>query len=140
LFRNVGGQAVRVAVRAIVWCSIITASLLAPATRAGEKWASVGAGVTTCAKYGHFIKQYPDSSLYFFWAQGYLSALNVHMKLTGQPFTDYKAISTDEQERVVMSYCDKHPLALYVDAVEFLFDEIWRQQALPPWVRPQASY
>jgi hypothetical protein len=122
---------------ALLWASL---SVTVSPARAEEKWASMGAGVTTCAKFGQFMKQYPDDILFFTWAQGYLTGLNVHMELSGLPFTDYKAITTDEENRRIMAYCDKHPLALYMTAVENLFAEMRREQGLAAWVRPQGAY
>lgn len=95
-----------------------------------EPTAAQGAGSFTCAQFAEDYRGSPDLSevTFFTWAQGYMSGLNVSLP-KGVPFRNLAGSPTSDEEGFIRNYCDKHPLELYMDAVEHLY---WTLPAIPP--------
>lgn len=82
-----------------------------------------GAGTSTCAVFAKQYAQKPDlaEDQFFDWAQGYLSGLNMRGKMDKSP--DFQNLHGDieSQKQYIRDYCNGHPLALYMDAVDALY-------------------
>jgi hypothetical protein len=79
-----------------------------------------GPGALTCGQFGKMYADDPHraETMFFSWAQGYWSAQNSN--LNQHQYRDL-AGSTDAQRGALRSYCDKHPLATYLEATEVVF-------------------
>src|SRR5262245_54418233 len=90
-----------------------------PRLSAQEEWAMWGLGVHSCAE---FAEQYQHGSndveqLYFLWAQGYMSAMNiVRATFLKMPWIDYKATPADVQKKYLRTFCEHNPRKMYMDA------------------------
>jgi hypothetical protein len=106
-----------------------------------EKASGMGIGQESCAQFGKDYQESPEhwETLYFYWAQGYMSALNtaliIRYGIEHDTSTDLGKWSAGTQEEFVRSYCDQHPLTEYRDAVDALFSEMRKDQKLGDWVR-----
>jgi hypothetical protein len=106
-----------------------------------EKAAGMGLGQESCAQFGKDYQEGPEhwETLYFCWAQGYMSALNttliIRYGIENDRSTDLGKWSVHTQEEFIRSYCDQHPLKEYRDAVEALFSEMRKDQKLGDWMR-----
>jgi hypothetical protein len=94
-------------------------SLASPAV--GEDSAGAGIGTSTCAQFAQECAKSPSfvESLYFAWAQGYMSGLNIFRSDNRYASLHAKSVEVEEDE--LRSYCDAHPLKNYVDAVMALY-------------------
>ena len=118
--------------RAVIPAILLLASLPPPAQGA-IAW--IGAGVSSCADFGQDFKSAPNEmgSLYFTWAQGFMSGLNTrHLGTLDATDLNSKSFSLSSQQHFIERYCDQHPLADFVDAVMALVVEMRRLQGLPP--------
>jgi hypothetical protein len=94
-----------------------------------------GAGSFSCAEFTKAYRQYPDDmgGLYFSWAQGFMTGLNVAFLSPWTPL-DFSRWSVKRQQMYIREYCDAHPLKLYMEAVLTLYDAMRLDQGLPPWL------
>jgi hypothetical protein len=95
---------------------------------ATESVAVMGIGVGTCADFDSLYKLDPAraETMYFGWAQEFLSGWNIGRLADDQPFYNLKSIDADHQQWLIRKYCDQHPLSKYLDAVRSLTDELER--------------
>jgi len=92
-----------------------------------------GPGLTSCAEYAKGVQVPGDFRLFFFaWAQGFMSGLNTPL-LPLKLSTNLAGRTTDNQQAYVDDFCDHRPLAVYVDAVLALYDQMRHEQGLPDW-------
>jgi len=56
-------------------------------------------------------------SLYFTWAQGFMSGLNLTFVANLHKFHDLGSTPMAEQKSQLREYCDEHPLSPYSSAV-----------------------
>ena len=84
----------------------------------------MGAGSIPCAKFSQVYKRSPEimGTLYFSWAQGYLSALNIFRSALDYPMINLNIVHTDTQISQIRMYCANNPLKSYQDAVHSLYD------------------
>jgi hypothetical protein len=83
---------------------------------------AAGAGTETCGQFAAHYKLDPDlEATYFFWAQGFMTGMNVVLTGAGKPVRNLRAKSIEAQQRHIRSYCDQHPLSDYGHAVVDLF-------------------
>jgi hypothetical protein len=61
----------------------------------------------------------PDQTerVYFAWALGYLSGINLQRHADALPTKNLSGWSQDEQKRFLREWCNKHPLANYEGGV-----------------------
>jgi hypothetical protein len=101
--------------------SLGLASPLQTVVLAQEAMALRGIGTSTCAQFAKMYAGDPQyaETVFFSWAQGYWSALNVNLLAQRQ----YRELagSTEMQEGAMRSYCDKHPLTSYWEAASNVF-------------------
>lgn len=99
--------------------SILAIALfLASPAFGGEEALLRGAGTFTCGRFAQDYAKAPQyvEGLYFAWAQGFLSAQNLHIANDVNAYYDLGG-DTELHESFLRNYCNKHPLANYVDAV-----------------------
>jgi hypothetical protein len=114
-----------------------------------DDYTSVGAGVSTCAEVTAYVNDHPDKAIMFFsWAQGFMSGLNVQKGLARQKSHDLGAMSTSDQQERLKSVCDQNPTATYGSIVLAFYNSLPelapaplppRNPALPPPRNPAAQ-
>jgi hypothetical protein len=71
----------------------------------------MGAGTQTCTAFANWYRK--DASLaenvYFAWAQGFMSALNIARLNNGTESKNLIAMSIDQEMRYLRTYCNDHP-------------------------------
>jgi len=106
---------------------IILVALSATQTRADDNnaRAGMGSGMNTC---GGFAQMYAQNTvveeIYFQWAQGYMTGLNVGKVVNTGVIRDLNSEPTNDQMATIRQYCNTHPLATYSDAVVDLFSHL----------------
>jgi hypothetical protein len=94
-------------------CGVTTASH-------AEIFEAYGIGLQSCAKFAKDYQQDPEAAetVYFSWAQGYLSGMNIVAKgVPGYTTRNLASVSTDRQKAWLRDYCSAHPLEKYSKAV-----------------------
>jgi hypothetical protein len=101
-----------------------TVVVLITITSANAEFAGMGTGLESC---GTFAKNYQVSpqtfeSIYFSWAQGFLTGVNA-IAAAKQDGTnrDLSSIPVNQQQQFLRDYCNKHPLAEYMEGVVALY-------------------
>ena len=91
----------------------------------------VGPGALSCGK---IIADIEDDktfrTTYFFWAQGFLSGLNLKYFQNWQSATDLS--DPDALKLWIQNYCEENPLDVYVVAASQLWNELRARQGLEP--------
>jgi hypothetical protein len=89
----------------------------------------MGVGVMSCGELAKEFAQDPPwtETAYFNWAQGYMTGRNI--EVGKRSWRQLNATSTDQQKKLLRSYCDEHPLKSYIDAVNELYDALPSVQA-----------
>ena len=84
-----------------------------------EEFEEMGYGLQSCATYGQDYKQNPDEAetVYFAWALGFMSGLNVGVKVMKASPKNLSATTQDAQRRFLREWCAAHPLSNYGDGV-----------------------
>ena len=92
--------------------------------RAHDQASIVGAGTHTCAQFGKDYQADPEGEevSYFTWAQGLMSGYNAIASINDLPQVNTSAMSIKEQLAHIRLYCNEHPLAFYVTAVDDLME------------------
>lgn len=113
-----------------------------PPPQPRDDYTSVGAGVSTCAEVTAYVNDHPDKAIMFFsWAQGFMSGLNVQKSLTRQKSHDLGTLSTSDQQERLKSVCEQNPTASYGSIVLAFYNSLPelapaplppRSPALPP--------
>jgi hypothetical protein len=83
----------------------------------------MGVGAHTCGQFAEGYRNAPQltESLYFAWAQGFMSGQNMALLANHHLAKNLNAKTTEEQESFIRSHCDRHPLSGYWEAVMTLF-------------------
>jgi hypothetical protein len=94
----------------------------------------MGAGNASCARFASDYRKNSETieELYFSWAQGMMSGINLGLLALNRPIRDLNAWRVDDEEAHIRQFCDHRPLSSYSDAVNSLF------RALPE-VSPQSK-
>jgi hypothetical protein len=102
--------------------------LVAVQARAATDYPLMGIGLGSCSVFASQYRQWGVTieTSYFAWAQGFMSGLNMAAPHAGRQARNLKAITTEEQEVRIRSYCDQHPGADYIDAVIDLYGSLPR--------------
>jgi hypothetical protein len=95
-------------------------------TPSNARYATQGIGNESCAQ---FASQYQLSThsetLYFEWAQGFMSGLNTEKLYEGHLTTqDLSSIPVEQQRSFLRTYCDEHPLTDYSKGVLELYMQL----------------
>ena len=86
-----------------------------------------GAGVRTCGQFATEYRENPTltEQLYFTWAQGFMTGLNVSTLLSGKgQWRDINARTVEDEEAYLRDYCDRHPLEEYEMGVLDLWSKL----------------
>lgn len=99
-------------------------AMTAPVAVAEKPLIVSGVGITTCAKFAEEYRRNPDytQTIYTTWAQGFIAGHNYSTYYPGlsplpSSFRDVKAQSLDTMQGHIRHYCDRHPLAQFIEAV-----------------------
>jgi hypothetical protein len=113
-----------------ILASLITAVPLCPALGEAQNF---GHGLATCAQFAEDYKASPqlNETLYFTWAQGFMSGLNVASIREHATFRDVSGASIDSLKSSFRTYCDQHPLRLYEEAVFTAYQALPLRAARP---------
>jgi hypothetical protein len=96
-----------------------------PQAQPRDDYTSVGAGVSTCAEVTAYVNDHPDKAIMFFsWAQGFMSGLNVQKSLTRQKSRDLGALTTSDQQERLKSVCEENPTASYGSIVLAFYNSL----------------
>jgi hypothetical protein len=79
----------------------------------------MGYGVNSCATFGQGYKKHQElvEELYYAWARGFMSGMNIAAHGSGLRSKNIAASSEDEQKRFIRDWCNDYPLSGYYDAV-----------------------
>jgi hypothetical protein len=88
-------------------------------------FAAMGFGTATCAQFAEIYRDNPSTTeiQFFAWAQGYMSGRNVAQIKQSRPYVNLSLLQTQTQRGLLLHYCNHHPLAHYIDAVDELMSE-----------------
>lgn len=107
-----------------IWMILVTAFVVvgSPTYGKDDKAVFMGAGAVSCGEFAESFRRSTNSeTLFFTWAQGYMSGLNLALKTAGKPIRDLRAREANIQKQTIRSYCNSHPLDVYMSAVNALF-------------------
>lgn len=106
---------------------LLGAALLAmPAGEADADAVSMGSGVATCATFAKDDAGDPALAepVYFSWALGYMSALNLESLDKRGRYRDLTAMRMDDEKSALRKYCEDHPQAYFMRAIHSLYDSL----------------
>ena len=88
---------------------------------AADPVAAKGVGVTTCAEFLQKYRADPElaETVYFSWAQGFMSGWNFELLNLKRPIRDLSSQSMEQQQ--VRSYCSQRPSATFSEAALKLY-------------------
>jgi hypothetical protein len=83
----------------------------------------MGLGASSCAEFSQAYRDDPTTAmrLYFDWAQGFMSGVNVLHAANRRPTHNLSGRPVSEQQDILRGLCDQKPQALFVDAVQELY-------------------
>jgi hypothetical protein len=113
----------------LMWRLAFTLVLLvALPARAETDYPLMGIGLGPCSLFASQYHQWGATieTSYFAWAQGFMSGLNMAGPHAGREARNLKAITTEDQEARIRSYCEQHPNEDYIDAVIDLYGSLPR--------------
>jgi hypothetical protein len=96
-----------------------------------EPTAIITAGSDTCAQFsrGYQIDPKEVGTLYFLWAQGFMSGMNVMQSRRKLPVRNLLGIPIEDQQRMIREACNQKPLATMADVVHDLYQSL---PSIPP--------
>jgi hypothetical protein len=103
---------------------IIFVALSATQTHADDNSAkaAMGSGMATCDTFAQmYAKNTVVEEIYFQWAQGFMTGMNVGKVANTGTIRDLNSEPTVDQMAAIRQYCNDHPRASYQDAVVDLF-------------------
>lgn len=133
----------------------LTAALIGIASLNGRAIAedtfTAGAGSVACSEFSKHYAENPKffGTLFFAWAQGYMSGLNTQWKANGDKTVtastegktmDLLSVSTERQEAAIRKYCTDHTSALYSEAVFNLYVALRPNSSPANKARPPAAH
>jgi hypothetical protein len=114
-----------------------------PARGRADPMLRSGIGLASCAKLAADLKvggglAHLPNALLFYWAQGYISAANIHMLNENTDYVDAGAIDEPMITKLVVEFCQANPDKRPVNAIDkFLQDakkiEAKESEAFNPW-------
>ncbi len=92
-----------------------------------------GLGIDSCAVFAKKYTANPEvaESVYFTWAQGFMSGLNFVATANGSVYRVITGSDMTTQKADIRSYCEAHPLTQYVGAVIDLYQSFPTSQQKP---------
>ncbi len=105
-----------------VLTALAAGALLVPPAARAESATGEGVGTYACSEFARVqLRDKSLATLYFSWAQGWMTGWNLAEMDAAKPSRDLKARSVDDEQAFLKSYCAAHPKALYMEAVYRLF-------------------
>jgi hypothetical protein len=107
-----------------LWFYVLALIVFAPSISiADEQGQSYGLGSNSCAEFARSYAADPSvtDDLYFTWAQGFMSGLNLSAIAYKVPYRKIDGSNMLGQKIQIRSYCDAHPLVAYAVAVFDLY-------------------
>jgi len=100
-----------------------------------------GIGNTSCGKFMTSYKENPAKAetLYFSWAQGFMSSINFNRKMQNGTPIDFGAMPSAAQFSWVRDYCQKNPMKSYLRAATELFLAVEQAQGSPSKKAPESE-
>jgi hypothetical protein len=91
------------------------------ANAADDTKMGLGVGGQTCGVFAEAYRQDPHiaETIYFTWAQGYMSGQNILTVLSTGKTVDLSGVPITQLESSIREYCDSHPLALKVPIAHY---------------------
>jgi hypothetical protein len=88
--------------------------------------AVMGGGNFSCSEFAEKYRHDPlyTDTLFFYWAQGYMSGLNMVLIATKNQIHDLNAWPINTQLQIVRTFCNERPLAMFMEAVQNLYDKL----------------
>jgi hypothetical protein len=104
----------------------ILIAMLAMSISAHAASIAAGIGVRTCAQFAKDYQNNPANAETFYnnWALGFMSGLNAGFEAENHPQRDLEAVSFEDKKQFMRTYCDQHPLQLYLGGVVELFGSL----------------
>jgi hypothetical protein len=86
----------------------------------------LGIGAATCAEFAAAYKQTPEltEAVYYTWAQGFMTGQNSIAFKNKEKVFDFEHLNQNDQKFFLRSFCDQHPLAIFVQAVLDLINRL----------------
>ncbi len=112
--------------------ALVVASLAFASTALAEELNVVsGVGGSSCGKFTNSYKENPakTKSVYFSWAQGFMSSINLSRKMQNGTPIDFGAMPSATQITWIRGYCQKNPMQTYLRAATELFLAVEQAQA-----------
>ncbi|MGH7733743.1 MAG: hypothetical protein ACREOE_08630 [Gemmatimonadales bacterium] len=104
--------------------ALVVGAALALSAAPARAETAVGEGVGTyaCSEFARVqLHEKSLATLYFSWAQGWMTGWNLAEMDAAKPSRDLKARSANDEQEFLRTYCAAHPKALYMEAVYKLF-------------------
>jgi hypothetical protein len=118
-------------------------ALALPVAAHADALLRTGIGLASCAKLAPDLKvdgglNHGPNALLFYWAQGYMSAANIHMLNENTDYVDVGAVDEPTITKLVVEFCKANPDKRPVNAIDkFLQDakkiEAQKSDAFDPW-------
>jgi len=91
-----------------------------------EQGAMTGVGMTSCAEFAQKYRDDPNfaHTLYFVWAQGFMSGLNLMQLALKGPMHDLNGWPFSQQQLHIRTFCDQRPLSTVAQAVRSVFNAL----------------
>jgi hypothetical protein len=106
--------------------NLLLAFVLCCGAKAEDAGQGYGVGMKSCAQ---FVKDYAVNpagaeELYFLWAEGFMSALNLSFATNTGVYKDFSRGDATSYKLRIRSYCEAHPQKQYVGAVMDLLNSL----------------
>src|SRR5262245_33230076 len=100
-----------------------------------------GVGNASCGKFMTSYKENPakTETLYFSWAQGFMSSINFNRKMQNGTPIDFGVMPSAGQTSWIRDYCQKNPMKSYLRAATELFLALEQAQASPAKKAPESE-
>jgi hypothetical protein len=91
-----------------------------------EQGQGVGLGMRSCEEFSKAYKAQPAlaETVYFTWAEGFMSGLSFMATAADIPPLDLKKIDADSAKTDIKSYCNAFPQAPYYDAIIPIYNRL----------------
>jgi hypothetical protein len=102
---------------------VFVSLVLASPVLAEESIVVSGVGASSCGKFTTSYKDNPAraETLYFSWAQGFMSSINLNRKMQNGTPVDFGVMPSAAQVSWIRGYCQKNPMKTYLRAATELF-------------------
>ena len=106
--------------------AILLGAAISSAAFAADEGQGYGLGMHSCAEFADAYKAQPafTEDLYFTWAQGFMSGLNLASIAGKLQFRVLNGVSMESQKTQIRSYCEEHPQGQYASAVIALYNDL----------------